>query len=87
MAFTSFDSSEEWQLDPTIGELRFRATEWGFDENGQPYWNNALILDSHVCTQEELGLGEDRKNAKFMPVAERSKAYMELYQKKFLCLK
>ena len=26
VAFTSLDSSTEWQLDPTVGELRFRAS-------------------------------------------------------------
>ena len=87
VAFTSFGSSTEWQLDSTVGELRFRASEWGFDEDGNPKWNNDLILDSAVCTKEELGIGEDQTNAKFMPIVERSRHYMELYQEKFLCLK
>ena len=36
VAFTAYDSVREPILDPTIGELAFKAFEWGVD-NGTPF--------------------------------------------------
>ena len=43
------------------------------------------MLETHYCTAEELGLANGK--SEFMPVSESSKVIVELYQKKFMCLK
>ena len=72
MAFTAFDDGKEWILDPTYGELRFRASEWGVYPNSTTYWHPAIILESHICSREELGLDKDGTNSKFLPINARS---------------
>ena len=63
VAFTAFDDVEEPILDPTIGELTFKAFEWGA-EDGTPVVKQDKIESQHRCTRAELGLADD-ENAKF----------------------
>ena len=37
VAFTSFNSEREWELDPTYGSLVFNHFSWGVDESGDPF--------------------------------------------------
>jgi len=79
VAFTAFDSESEWILDPTYGSLEFNHFSWGQDEiDGSPFTRREKKLE-HMCSQEELGLSEDRSQSKFMPINESSKPYVELY--------
>ena len=85
-AFTAFDSETEDILDPTYGELVFMHYFWGVQEDGKYAAGRTRITNTHNCTPEELGLGNDPKKSKFMPPDENSKALVEIYQKKFKCV-
>ena len=37
-------------LDPSIGELKIGAWEWGYNDNDE-YYENWKWLDTHVCTE------------------------------------
>ena len=54
-AFTAFDSVREPILDRSIGELVFKAWEWGEDEDGQ-FFTKRDTLNSRMCAASELGL-------------------------------
>jgi len=69
-AFTSYDNETEWILDPTYADLNLQRWRWGFNPDGSIFetWDT---LSSHICSLEELGLTEDRSNAKFFEVGKR----------------
>ena len=76
MAFTAFDTSETWSLDPSYGELVFNKYSWGYKEDGQPFVGRS-ILPTHNCTREELNLDGDGELAKFYPAHESSRTFLE----------
>ena len=71
-AFTAFDSETEEILDPTYGELVFKRYFWGVQEDGTYVAGRERITSAHKCTSEELGLGDDKKESKFMTTNERN---------------
>lgn len=65
------------QLDPSIGQIVFVRYSWGYDSDGK-YFVDERILESHRCTQAELGLDLERSNeATFMPVHYTSKSTLQ----------
>lgn len=40
-----------------VGELKVVAWEWGYDENDE-YYSNFIQIESHNCTEYELGLND-----------------------------
>lgn len=78
VAFTAYDSETEWALDPTYGELVFKHNTWGENDDGT-FFSNRETKQSHICSQEELGLTEDKTNAKFFPIEEQSLNAISLY--------
>ena len=86
VAFTAYDSEPEPILDESYGRLVFNSYEWGPKADGS-YFTRREELQTHVCSHEELGLNEDRSNAKFMPLHEQGADFVSMYQKKLLCLK
>ena len=60
VAFTEFNSNTEWELDPTYGSLVFNHFSWGVNETDGSPFTKREEQSSHICTQEELGLTEDR---------------------------
>ena len=85
VAFTAFDSEQEWILDPSYGDLIINEYKWGTDETGKPFTARNK-LSTHSCSREEMGLEGDPKNAKFYPLHESSRTYVNLFSKKFICL-
>ena len=96
VAFTEYNSNEEWELDPAYGSLVFNSYSWGPDENGVVSTTRAE-LPSHVCNKEELGLLttdggkklsdlKDQGTAQFFKTHPNSEDYPKMYQKKFLCV-
>lgn len=85
VAFSAYDSEQEYILDPTYGELRFTSLSWGNDENGKPF-SDRQVLESHSCTREELNLEGDPTNARFFRPHPSSEWYVDFYWKKFLCI-
>ena len=64
---TAYDSNYENIEDPTIGQVRARYVRWGFGES-ERYMN----LNSHRCTEEELGIDNRDANPRFYPIHENS---------------
>ena len=84
VAFTSYDSETEWILDPSYGQLVFNSYSWGPNPDGS-YFTERKKLESHVCTREELGL-EDPTKSRFLELHETGAPFIDIYQKKLLCL-
>ena len=70
-------------LQPEYANIKFEFSEWDVLENQEVYWEN-FFVDSHTCSEEELGLTGD--NSKFMPIHETSIDYVNLYKNEFLCV-
>ena len=49
--------------------LEIKLREWHLPENSLTTVFNKTVLTTHPCTEEELGLDEARKDAKFYPMA------------------
>ena len=86
VAFTRYDGSIESDLDPTYGSLEFNHWTWGKQEDGT-FFSERKMIDSHDCSEEELGLTGDRQNSKFMPIFEKSIEEVKFYRKKLRCAK
>ena len=48
-------ADEKETLDPSIGKLSFKYSEWGYQEDGK-YFEEEGEIENHICTHEELGL-------------------------------
>lgn len=78
VAIVEFGVSE-WKIDPSFGEVVFRANNWGFvGETGELFYNKDLI-SSHQCSLEELGL--EGNNASFFPIHKNNRKDVKKYQK------
>ena len=85
VAFTAYDNERENILDPSIGELVYKAYQWGYDDNGDVY-EELVTLKTHVCSGVELGLA-DPAESNFLPFNnEGTKEEINRYKKKFYCL-
>ena len=70
-------------LDPSIATLKVKSITWGLAED-EEYFYEEKFLDLHLCSEEELGLGEGK--AKFMPIKDSSTKELELMAGKLYCL-
>ena len=70
-------------LDPSIATLKIKSMTWGFTAN-EEYIYEEEYLDLHLCSEEELGLGEGK--AKFMPIKDSSTEELEMMAGKLYCL-
>lgn len=73
-------------LDPSFATLEIIAREWGYNTDGSSYRRDK-ILDTHYCSQEELGLTKDSSNSKFMPLNTSSESTFRKTSSKYLCIK
>lgn len=69
-AFSAFDSETEDILDPTYGEIAFMHYAWGVQEDGTYASGRKKIESQRKCSREELGLGDDPAQSKFMTTNE-----------------
>lgn len=65
IGFTAYDDDREVVLDPTYGELVWNSYTWGDRDDGKRIIERTP-LEMHSCTDEELGLTEDKTNSKFL---------------------
>ena len=65
VAFSGWNNKREYEIDKSIGEVVFKAYEWGNDNDGN-FFVTQKIIPSHVCTKEELGLEGD--SSSFFPL-------------------
>ena len=86
VAFSAYDSNQEIILDPSYGELRFRAYTWGRDPvTGESFLRHDPI-PTHPCTREELGLEGEEAQSRFFPIVQDSLGDLSYYSKKFICV-
>ena len=95
IGFTAYDNEQEFILDPSYGVLEFRSYEWGarVNEQGEEYYyTERKLLESHLCTREELGLAVegnpeiDESKSRFFPMHVQTQPIIDFYYKKMLCL-
>ena len=84
VAFTAFDEVREPILDKSIGEIVFKAWEWGEDSEGQ-FFTRRNTIASRMCTASELGL-EGREQSKFFVFNQDRYNEVNYYQQKFRCI-
>ena len=84
-AFSGYNDVAEYELPRSIGELKFYVAEWGALEGGG-FYDEKFYLDTHVCSDEELGLEGDKSNASFFPLDKDSFSVVDYYRAKFLCI-
>ena len=85
VAFTAYDSEQDWILDERYGELVVKSFSWGTGEDGKPYTTNKK-LKTHICTEEDLALNGVTDNSLFFEPHSASKPFASFYRKKFLCV-
>lgn len=78
VAFTAYDSEKENILDPTIGQVVFKAYEWGPDPETGDFYSRREEIPSHMCTREELGLERGEKS-QFLPIHSENVDEVSLY--------
>ena len=82
--FTAYDNNPEPVLTPDYGELIFKYTMWGEYDNGT-FFEKFEDLPTHYCTDKELGLAKDGKDARFLPIRPSLKVQLEFYKPKMQC--
>ena len=71
IAFAFIDEELEMEpLDPSMGELKVKVFEWGYDADDVYYYKEEF-LETHVCTSDELGI--TGQSSAFKPIKESSK--------------
>ena len=70
VGFTAYDNNREWILDKSIGELAFIAYEWGEDKETGDVFVKRERIPSHLCSKDELGLGNNENEHRFYPIKE-----------------
>ena len=67
---TAFDGDEEPIDDPKYGRIFARYQYWGFEgfENGVKFQE----IETHRCTEEELGVDKNHDNQHFFEIEEKN---------------
>ena len=66
--------------DPKYGRVLARLDRWGYEG-----WRNRE-LRVHRCTDEELGLTEDKQNARFYPLQDNFLFRIRWNKRKLFCI-
>ena len=78
---TAYDSDPDPIEDPRYGRIYARFHQWGHG-NSTEYTE----LPAHYCTDEELGLTNDRKDSRFFEIYENSLKDLNDYKRKMYCI-
>ena len=90
-ALTEYDSNTEPIEDPTYGTLDVIHNIWDVKDDGTVLWAQP-ILETHACSERELGLLADQEQAEnknsvgAFKIFETSYNEVRVWQKKFKCL-
>ena len=85
VGFTAYDNEREQILTPEYGKLVFNSVSWGSNPDGT-YYLERKHLRTHNCTEEELGLLEDKSKATFFDFIGPQKEYIHFYHRKLVCI-
>ena len=66
--------------DPRFGRIFARYSSWGFDRE------QFRELETHQCTDEELGFSANQQNSRFYPIHEKNIHDVQIYKKKLYCI-
>ena len=74
-------------LDPSIGNLVITSDEWNNSESGEKFYRNTE-LQTHICTDEELGLSESEDGSPpvFFPIRAGQANDIKKKAGKLLCI-
>ena len=64
--------------DPRYGKIYARYDSWGYGKRNEK-------LQTHPCTEEELGLAEDKEKSRFYPIHPNFKKDFENQKQKLMC--
>ena len=78
-AITAYDGNPEPIDDEKYGKIYSRYDQWGYEGERNTY------LETHQCTDEELGFAGDPNKSRFFPVHPNSYKDFEFRKKKFQC--
>ena len=59
VAFTGYNDITEYELDPSYGELVFKAMQWGPHPDGT-FYDRSPTLTHHACKEAELGISDSQ---------------------------
>ena len=79
-----FNPATYRQLDPTYGRIRFSKYKWELVQDGFTLYPREEI-ESHVCTEEELGLVES-KGRTFWPLKGADSLSLSNFRPMSLCI-
>ena len=77
---TAYDGDTEPIDDPRYGKLLARYDTWGL---GPERFQNIPI---HNCTDQELGLLDNKEDSRFFEIYENNKHDVQTYKKKLYCM-
>lgn len=80
-ALTNYDSSEEVEEDRRYGQLVFKQSGWG---NGVDISLDTRVVESHFCSDEELGITRSEKT-KIYPWIDGMEKEVMTWRRKFRC--
>lgn len=64
------------QIDPSYGKIEFKAFAYGVDRAKNELLTNEVKIESHACSEEELGLSGS--NTQFFPIQESQRQLLSL---------
>ena len=79
-ALTEYNTNRTITEDKRYGELNIEWYGWGDNISGEVH------IDNHFCSDEELGLAQGT-NTIIYPTLESSQNEVDIYSKKFKCIK
>ena len=71
-------------IDPQYGHIKFFKVSQGINENDYFKVLSTIELESHLCSNEELGLSGDHSN--FFPINKKQERTFELNRRSFICV-
>ena len=75
---TAYDGDTEPVEDPRYGRMLARYYTWGLGDSYQD-------IETHVCSDEELGLLEDKESSRFFEIYPNNLKDVQTYKKKLYC--
>ena len=78
---TAYDGDSESVEDPRFGRLLARYDTWGLGHENR-YQN----IPIHSCTDQELGLLENKEGSRFFEIYQNNKRDIQVYKRKLYCI-
>ena len=73
------------QLDRSYGQVRFQKFSWGPNDKGE-FETKRSNIQTHKCTEEEIGIPANNAKAKFWPIAQSQEIIHGAAKHLFVCV-